>query len=192
MSNLIKLIEDFESKSDQLHEKLVSEEILQLLDLIYIETESILKNHNHQIVLQVLITFIQFDGRLKELIKLKTEHNQDDNSSKKEFFDYLELQAQVNTFRNKLLEVIVHYLCDRYEYARQLGKINIDIATRIFKETKNINDYYVNELIRTFEQETIDSSDYYKQKTCKDTINTLEEVSTIALKSVIRDAEKVK
>ena len=187
MSSLLKLLDDMELKGSLLNDSLVAEEILQLLDLIYIETTNVLKNHQHENVLTVLVSLIKFDGKLKDIIHLRTTIISDKD---KDIFEYLELQAQVNTFRNKLLEEIIHYLCDRYEYSRQLAKVDTEIATKIFKANKRINDYYVNQLLAYFEQENLGPSDSYRQKTCKETISTLEEVSNIALKNLLVLAQK--
>ena len=187
MNSLIKLLEDFELKEGLISEKLIAEEILQLLDMIFIETRNGLMNQQHQTVLGVLITLIKFDGRLKDMIYIRTNS---EDETKEEIFDYLELQAQVNTFRNKLIEELVHYLCDRYEHSRQLAKIDKNMASKIFKATKNVNDFYINELLKQFEQENIDSSEMYRVKTCKETISTLEEVSNIALKNLFNLAKE--
>lgn len=184
MSSLLKLLDDMELKGTLLNESLESEEIFQLLDMIYIETTNILKNHQHQNVITVLTTLIKFDGKLKDIIYERT--NKDDSDSDYEVFDYLELQAQVNTFRNKVLEGIVHYLCDRYEYSGQLAKVDVEIASKIFKTNKNINDFYINTLMQTFEQENLGPADSYREKTCRETICTLEEVANIAVKNLLR------
>ena len=190
MSSLLKLLEDFELKEGLISEKLIAEEILQLLDMIFIETKNSLTNQQHQIVLRVLITLIKFDGRLKDMIYTRANS---ENQSREEIFDYLELQTQVNTFRNKLIEEMVLYLCDRYEHSRQLAKIDNNMATKLFKTTKGVNDFYINELFKEFELENINSSEMYRLKTCKETISTLEEVSNIALKNLfILAEEKIK
>ncbi len=187
MSNLLKLLDDMELKEALLDDSLMAEEILQLLDLIYIETTNVLKNHQHESVLTVLVSLIKFDGKLKDIIHLRTN---DINDQENDIFEYLELQAQVNTFRNKLIEEIIHYLCDRYEYSRQLAKVDTEIATKIFKTNKSINDFYINQLLAHFEQEQYGPSDSYRKKTCKETISSLEEVSNIALKNLLVLAQK--
>ena len=119
MMELTELINEINLKSSSLSEKLISEEILLLLDMIYIETNRNLQIHQHQTVLKVLITMLRFDAKLQEEIFIRM--NNDENE---DIFDYLELHAQVNTFRNEILEDIIHYLCDRYENSRQLIKLH--------------------------------------------------------------------
>lgn len=187
MNSLQELLNDIELKEAILHESMIAEEILQLLDMIHLETTHALNNHNHKEVMAVLTVLIKFDGKLRDIIYLRSTAN---DTQDNEVFEYLELQSQVNTFRNKLLEEIIHYLCDRYEHARQLAKLDPDIATKIFKINKNINDFYINGLLQTFEAETLGQDESYRKKTCLETISTLEEVSNIALKKLHVLAQK--
>lgn len=187
MNSLQELLNDIQLKESLLHESMAAEEILQLLDLIHLETTDALNNHNHKDVLTILTVLIKFDGKLRDIIYFRS--NSDDTNDN-EVFEYLELQSQVNTFRNKLLEEIIHYLCDRYEHSRQLAKLDPEIATKIFKINKGINDFYINTLLQTFEQETLGPKDSYRKKACLETISTLEEVSNIALKNLHALAQK--
>ena len=185
MKEITELINEINLKSNILSEKITSEEILLLLDMIYIETNRNLQIHKHHTVLTVLIAMLRFDAKLQAEIFIKMNNDENDD-----IFYYLELHAQVNTFRNKILEDIIRYLCDRYEHSRLLIKLNSEIATQIFEEARKINDFYLTELKLALQKENIPQEEFYRQKPCKETISALEDVFRIALKSLIRSVDK--
>lgn len=159
-----------------------NDDLLLVIDSIYLDAKKGLLNNRHNDVLYVLESLISFDLAFRKIIAHQLTGGLDDHeilSENKLNFAVL-MQSYYNSFRINLLTDIVNFLNEFYNVVATAISQNFQRSMRMYKYASDTNTFYINGLKNLYKQRT-DKYDKNTEKIYKECIRALNEIRVNSL-----------
>ena len=154
-----------------------NDDLLQLIDSIYIQSKKALINNNHKIVLFSLDSLISFDVSFRKIIAHQLTGGLQDHeilSENKLNFAVL-MQSYYNGFRLNLLTDIANFLNEYYNTVAMIIRTDFQRSMTVYKYASDVNTYYINGLKKLYRERT-DKYDINTEKIYRECITALNEI----------------
>ena len=184
-SNLFKTFKKIlatESKRYDVSFEPSNEDLLQLIDSIYIASLKAIKNNKHHVVLYTLDSLISFDVGFRKIIAHQLTGGLEDHeilSENKLNFAVL-MQSYYNGFRINLLTEIVNHINEYYNQVALTIEQNFQKSMSKYKYASDVNVYYINGL-RNLYKDRHDKYDHNTEKIYDECIKALNELRTASV-----------
>lgn len=171
------LSDEAASQQDPIYEEVSNDEILQMVDALYLGARKSLLNEKHDKVIYCLNSLIDFDLAFRKVIsyQLGGSVTDEDIITERMLNFAVLMQSYYNSFRTNLLVDVVNYLNDLYNHVLELTRYDFGRAMIVYKYAGEVNAYYINEL-RTYLRERPDNYDASTQKIFNECFRALNEV----------------
>ena len=175
--NLFRKILTEEAEKDPIYENITNDEILQMVDALYLGARKALLNEKHDKVIYCLNSLIDFDLAFRKVISYQLAGGvaEEEIITERMLNFAVLMQSYYNSFRTNLLVDVVNYLNDLYNHVLELTRYDFGRAMIVYKYAGEVNAYYINEL-RSYLRERPDNYDVNTQKIFNECFRALNEV----------------
>ena len=175
--NIFRKILTEEAQSDPIYEEVSNDQILQMVDELYLSARKSLLNEKHDLVIFTLNSLIDFDLAFRKVISYQLAGGvaEEEIITERMLNFAVLMQSYYNSFRTNLLVDVVNYLNDLYNHVVQLTSVDFGRAMIIYKYAGEVNAYYINEL-RAYLRDRPDNYDVNTQKIFNECFRALNEV----------------
>lgn len=175
--NLFRKILNEEAEQDPIYEEVSNDEILQMVDALYLGARKSLLNEKHDKVIYCLNSLIDFDLAFRKVISYQLAGGvaEEEIITERMLNFAVLMQSYYNSFRTNLLVDVVNYLNDLYNHVLELTRYDFGRAMIVYKYAGEVNAYYINEL-RSYLRERPDNYDVNTQKIFNECFRALNEV----------------
>ena len=175
--NLFRKILTEEAENDAIYEDVSNDEILQMVDALYLGARKSLLNEKHDKVIYCLNSLIDFDLAFRKVISYQLAGGvADEEIITERMLNFAVLmQSYYNSFRTNLLVDVVNYLNDLYNHVLELTSYDFGRAMIVYKYAGEVNAYYINEL-RSYLRARPDNYDTNTQKIFNECFQALNQV----------------
>lgn len=175
--NMFRKILSDEAHTDPIYEEVSNDQILQMVDELYLSARKSLLNEKHDRVVYTLNSLIDFDLAFRKVISYQLAGGvaEEEIITERMLNFAVLMQSYYNSFRTNLLVDIVNYLNDLYNHVVQLTSVDFGRAMIIYKYAGEVNAYYINEL-RAYLRDRPDNFDSNTQKVFNECFRALNEV----------------
>jgi hypothetical protein len=175
--NLFRKILTEEASRDTIYADISDDQILQMVDELYLSSKKALLNEKHEMVIYTLNSLIDFDLVFRKVISYQLAGGVADSEiiTERMLNFAVLMQSYYNSFRTNLLVDIVNYLNDMYNHVLDLTRYDFGRAMIVYKYAGEVNAYYLNEL-RAYLRDRPDNYDVNTQKIFNECFRALNEV----------------
>ena len=175
--NLFRKILTEEAAQDPIYDEVTNDEILQMVDELYLSARKSLLNEKHDMVVYTLNSLIDFDLAFRKVISYQLAGGvaEEEIITERMLNFAVLMQSYYNSFRTNLLVDIVNYLNDMYNHVLDLTRYDFGRAMIVYKYAGEVNAYYINEL-RAYLRDRPDNYDSNTQKIFNECFRALNEV----------------
>lgn len=175
--NLFRKILNEEAEHDPIYENVSNDEILQMVDALYLGARKSLLNEKHDKVIYCLNSLIDFDLAFRKVISYQLAGGvaEEEIITERMLNFAVLMQSYYNSFRTNLLVDVVNYLNDLYNHVLELTHYDFGRAMIVYKYAGEVNAYYINEL-RSYLRERPDNYDSNTQKIFNECFQALNQV----------------
>ena len=175
--NIFRKILTEEAQADPIYDEVSNDQILQMVDELYLSARKSLLNEKHDLVIFTLNSLIDFDLAFRKVIsyQLAGGVSEEEIITERMLNFAVLMQSYYNSFRTNLLVDVVNYLNDLYNHVVQLTSVDFGRAMIIYKYAGEVKAYYINEL-RAYLRDRPDNYDVNTQKIFNECFRALNEV----------------
>ena len=168
---------DSERDHIELDSQITDDELLGMIDELYIHAKRALINEKHDLVIYALNSLIDFDVAFRKIIayQLTGGINDEDILSEKALNFAVLMQSYYNSFRVNLLVDIVNYLNELYNHVLDMVKTNFNRSMIVYRYASDVNTYYMNEL-KHYLRDRPDNFDPHTIRTFEECTKALNEI----------------